>query len=298
MKKIVWLICMLIVENSIAKDNFCLDIRNKYYLESDSVSIKDTKLTVLTPKFQMDNDLQKKKGCINRLLIIEKNNKVTINNKAILNNIDYQSDPFVGIKKDKDSISLAFEYGSINFLHFIYNFKMINGHFKLDYKKYSFFNKRNSEIYIDGVKFFKDKNISLERFNAFDYIEQPSIPLTLDDVIKVIKRAEYLYYYDIGFFKSFLYVNPLISKNLTSYNNIAYYLQKAGSNEEAVYLLEQITEKFRKRTVAHYNLGDAYWALGQKKKAKEAYTTYIELMCDAGKQKRIPKVVMDRVSNK
>ena len=82
------------------------------------------------------------------------------------------------------------------------------------------------------------------------------------------------------------------------YNNIAYYLQKAGSNQEAVYLLEKIIEKFPKRVVAYYNLGDAYWELGDKKRAIASYTTYIEQMCNAGKDKKIPQVVKDRVLSK
>jgi len=87
-------------------------------------------------------------------------------------------------------------------------------------------------------------------------------------------------------------------KNVVKLNNIAYYLQKANANEEAIYLLEKILKKFPKRTVAYYNLADAYWELGEKKKAIEAYMTYIEQMCNLGKSKRIPQVVRDRVSTK
>jgi len=69
-------------------------------------------------------------------------------------------------------------------------------------------------------------------------------------------------------------------------------------NKVSILKLEKIITKYPNRTVAYYNLGDAYWALGDKKKAKEAYTTYTEQMCNAGKQKRIPKVVIDRISGK
>ncbi len=93
-------------------------------------------------------------------------------------------------------------------------------------------------------------------------------------------------------------LNKLTQKTLTTYNNIAYYLQKAGANKEAAYLLEKIIEKFPDRTVAYYNLGDAYWALGEKQKAIKAYTTYIEQMCHKGLQKKIPKMVLERVSKK
>lgn len=84
-------------------------------------------------------------------------------------------------------------------------------------------------------------------------------------------------------------------KNFTTYNNIAYYLQKSGANKEAIYLLERILEKYPNRTVVYYNLGDAYWGLGKKKKAKQAYQTYIKQMKEKGKEKKIPKIVIQRV---
>ena len=119
----------------------------------------------------------------------------------------------------------------------------------------------------------------------------------LHNIIEKIKNNN-LDLFTIDFFKILLQTNPFTPKNLTTYNNIAYYLQKAGANEEAVYLLEKIIKKFPNRTVAYYNLGDSYWELGEKKKAINAYTTYIEQMCHKGLQKKIPKVVLERVTNK
>jgi len=66
-------------------------------------------------------------------------------------------------------------------------------------------------------------------------------------------------------------------------------------NKILIFKLEKILEKYPNRTVAHYNLADAYWALGEKKKAIASYTTYIEQMKEKGKEKRIPQVVRDRV---
>ena len=86
----------------------------------------------------------------------------------------------------------------------------------------------------------------------------------------------------------------LSKKTLPTYNNIAYYLQKAGANKEAIYLLEKILQKYPNRTVAYYNIADAYWAIGEKEKAKEAYRTYIKQMKAKGKEKRIPKTVLKR----
>ena len=121
---------------------------------------------------------------------------------------------------------------------------------------------------------------------------------SLKGIKKNLKQKKELKTYNKEFFQNLLKEKPIEKENLTTYNNIAYYLQKAGSNKEAVYLLEKILKKYPTRTVAHYNLADAYWALGEKKKAIASYTTYIEQMCNAGKEKRIPQVVRDRVSNK
>jgi len=126
----------------------------------------------------------------------------------------------------------------------------------------------------------------------------------LDSFVFLVKKETFnllnpkLNWLDIQRLKFLFDDFSLTTKSLIQYNNIAYYLQKAGSNEEAVYLLEKILEKFPNRTVAHYNLADAYWALGEKKKAIASYNTYIEQMCNAGKEKRIPQVVIDRASSK
>ena len=122
----------------------------------------------------------------------------------------------------------------------------------------------------------------------------------LNKMLKVLKEnsLEKTQYFDLALIQNTIEKFPISPKTLTTYNNIAYYLQKAGANEEAVYLLEKIIKKFPNRTVAYYNLGDAYWALGKKQKAIKAYTTYIEQMCDKGLQKKIPKVVLKRIEIK
>ena len=171
---------------------------------------------------------------------------------------------------------------------------MIDGRFQLSSREYSFFNKRNPEIYLKGVD-YKKNSISLATFNALEHTEISVIPLTFESLEKEIKRKKYLKYYNVKFLESFFYVYPLSKTDVTHYNNIAYYLQKAGSNQEAVYLLEKILEKFPKRMVAYYNLGDAYWALGEKKKARASYKTYMKMMKAKGKEKRIPQVVEARV---
>ena len=72
---------------------------------------------------------------------------------------------------------------------------------------------------------------------------------------------------------------------------------KAGTHIKEVTTVYQIdASKFTAK--AHYNLADAYWALGEKTKAIASYATYVEQMKEKGKEKRIPQVVRDRVSSK
>ena len=115
----------------------------------------------------------------------------------------------------------------------------------------------------------------------------------IDTMLKKSKQGYKYDRFDVGklLFES---LNEL-KKRLVKLNNIAYYLQKNGQNREAMIMLELIVREFPNRTVAYYNLGDAYWALGEKKKAIASYKTYIKQMKAKGKEKRIPKVVKQRV---
>ena len=180
------------------------------------------------------------------------------------------------------------------------------------YKRKSIYDKEKNELifpnlisYAPHYNAMSETNLtclvpgdSFENSNFEKFICRKKISLSLSKIEKTLKQKKDLKTYNKEFFQNLLPEKPIEKENLTTYNNIAYYLQKAGANEEAIYLLEKILEKYPNRTVAHYNLADAYWALGEKKKAIASYTTYIEQMKEKGKEKRIPQVVRDRVSSK
>lgn len=85
--------------------------------------------------------------------------------------------------------------------------------------------------------------------------------------------------------------------NVESANNQAFALEKLGANEESKTLLEEITRQFPDRIVAYLNLGDVYWKLNEKDKAKENYIQYISLMKTQKKDlSKIPKRVYDRIN--
>ncbi|WP_299313588.1 tetratricopeptide repeat protein [uncultured Aquimarina sp.] len=85
-------------------------------------------------------------------------------------------------------------------------------------------------------------------------------------------------------------------QNVIKLNDIAYFLEQTNKGDHlAIYILEKVISEFPNRTVAYINLGDAYWGLEEKEKAKEAYKTYIEQMKTNGKETKIPKRLLERV---
>lgn len=87
----------------------------------------------------------------------------------------------------------------------------------------------------------------------------------------------------------------LDTNNVRVVNDFAFYLQKYGLYEDSGILLEKIVHDYPKRTVAHLNLADTYWALDEKTYAKNEYEKYIKLMISDGKENKIPEVVKERV---
>jgi len=96
--------------------------------------------------------------------------------------------------------------------------------------------------------------------------------------------------------RAMLFEVPMSSKNVSRYNNIAYYLEKAGHYKESIFLLEKIIKKFPKRIGAYYNLADAYWGINRHNVAKKYYRQYMELMKSKGGENKIPLVVKNRVN--
>jgi tetratricopeptide (TPR) repeat protein len=160
-----------------------------------------------------------------------------------------------------------------------------------DIEKYKYYKKyddwlRQDECNTNTLCYFSNLNeLKIPRDSLVEF--EKKLSLIEDEYLSYTVTNEYL--------KKYLNKYPLTEKTVTQYNNIAYYLQKQGLNNEAIYLLEIILEKYPNRVVAHYNIADAYWAIGKKEKAIKHYKIYIELMKQKGKEKEIPKEVLDRV---
>lgn len=79
-----------------------------------------------------------------------------------------------------------------------------------------------------------------------------------------------------------------------SYNDIAYYWQQAGFNDDAIWLLEKVISGSPSRMVAYLNIADAYWSKGEKDRASDNYKKYIDLMMVSGNKQKIPERATNR----
>ena len=77
-------------------------------------------------------------------------------------------------------------------------------------------------------------------------------------------------------------------------NDLGFLFEQAGYYPEAAELLKHITLKHPDRVVAYLNLADAYWALGKRAQAQEAYNQYYQRMAATQKQSKIPHRVISR----
>ncbi|OCL85327.1 hypothetical protein AAX26_02036 [Aliarcobacter thereius] len=121
--------------------------------------------------------------------------------------------------------------------------------------------------------------------------------VTLNNITIRIKNDNKDGFSMVSRYKAILKQIPISNKTLTQYNDIAYYLQLANANEEAIFLLEKIIEKYPNRIVAYLNLADSYIGINNKEEAKQNYEKYVNLMKQNNKDEKIPKRVLEFLEN-
>lgn len=87
-----------------------------------------------------------------------------------------------------------------------------------------------------------------------------------------------------------------IANRLGWSNDLAFLFAEAGYFEPARILLEQVVQADPQRIVAHLNLADSYWGLGDTAQAQASYQRYRALMVADGKAARIPARVAERAA--
>jgi hypothetical protein len=82
------------------------------------------------------------------------------------------------------------------------------------------------------------------------------------------------------------------------YNDIAFYWQKAGYDEDAIWLLNKIINTSPNRTAAYLNIADSLWNSSKTEESIKNYKTYIEQMKAKKKEHLIPQRVFLRTTQK
>ena len=121
------------------------------------------------------------------------------------------------------------------------------------------------------------------------------LPKSIKELEQIVEAEKIESLSDIRYYKDLCKKFPISKSNVSSYNNIAYFLEKKGLSTQSIFLLEKIIKKFPNRTVAYINLGDAYWGTGQKDEAKEAYKKYVSQMNQKGFSTKIPERISNRL---
>ncbi|SHG29077.1 tetratricopeptide repeat protein [Chryseobacterium vrystaatense] len=148
------------------------------------------------------------------------------------------------------------------------------------------------------VTYLSLTNAKAEFVNNHDFIFEQNVYKLTDDLLKeiptLVKKGKInIITSDL---EELIYNEPLSEKNIKEYNDIAFYLGENKKSNEAIFLLNEITNKYPERVVAWLNIADNYWNLNNRIKAKSAYQKYISLMKSQRKDSsKIPKRAVERL---
>ena len=83
---------------------------------------------------------------------------------------------------------------------------------------------------------------------------------------------------------------------ISALNDYGFFLQQNGCLKESAKVLSLVTNLSPQRAIAHLNLADSFWRLGQEDNAKKSYQTYITLMKESRDIQQIPSRVKQRLA--
>ncbi|MCK5786715.1 MAG: SUMF1/EgtB/PvdO family nonheme iron enzyme [Candidatus Sabulitectum sp.] len=79
-------------------------------------------------------------------------------------------------------------------------------------------------------------------------------------------------------------------------NDYAYYLEQTGDLDKSLIVLRKVLDLKPERMVAHLNIADVLWALGEFVEAQEHYGVYTGMMTDRELTHQIPGYVQERLA--
>ncbi|MCP1418595.1 hypothetical protein J3D47_002838 [Pseudomonas laurylsulfativorans] len=143
-------------------------------------------------------------------------------------------------------------------------------------------------------KIASEKVIELELGKATD-----SLTLAHQVVLVRLKDEDYegvKAYLDPSRFEQLSRDFPIGRSNVVGYNDFGYALGQAGGNDLAYKILKAVELISPDRMVLKLNIADVLWS-SDKEASKIYYKKYVESMSQAGKEKLIPSIVLDRISS-
>jgi len=143
-------------------------------------------------------------------------------------------------------------------------FTGIDGFYHGKYLKYKY--KKKEALQKELNKFSPDKNKIISSLELF--------LLTIYKSDEITQKKYRVNSINISFLGKFIDDIEINKRTVEAYNNIGYYLQKLGNNEEAIYLLKKVIDRSPDRIVAYYNLADAYWEIKNTQKSVTLYKKY------------------------
>jgi len=229
------------------------------------------------------------------LRVEDLNTKIEYNEVLACNGVQY---PTIMLKVDYSYDTGTYSNILIDNLLYIYDTR-------LNLINYDKSNYKFSLHFESGSKHVEEHRFSLQNLETFVcyHVERELSPKSVEKAFATNKiysqhslKKGYSEY-SIGKIKAMFEAYPLSKRNVTQYNNIAYYFEKHKAFEQSTFVLEKILDQYPTRTVAYINLGDAYWGLDKRIKAKAAYQKYVELMKANEREHKIPQKVLERVES-
>lgn len=242
---------------------------------------------------------------------------IDINKDGIKDKVGYNqqgNDLLFYIKKENNYINVF--HGDNYTMDGIYSTDQIKGYYNNDHVLYikNIFNGAGGQI-IEYFIVYKNKKWELSQTITTSFNFQKTKICNIDaltdnkeycittnnnnpitDITQNIKSNKNLNFYSEEYLFSLLNKISLSTKTVTQYNNLAFQLEQVNKYKEAIYLLQQILQKFPTRVVTYLNLADIYWTINNKNLATDNYKKYVMLMKSQKKDlNKIPKQVYERI---
>ena len=175
-----------------------------------------------------------------------------------------------------------------------YNIQSTRNHLTIDCSEPSETFSIDNYLSYNNISF---TTTNIYSFNGFQEGIEPTVDpyyLKIDSIFNS-SNPEYMSIWgNINIVEVLLNEIKVEKHNIQKFNDIAYYFEQNGLYHSAILILKEVIKVKPNRIVAYINLGDAYWGLGDKTKAKESYTKYVDLMKKSNISGKIPKRILSR----